>query len=226
MKYQLCDFLDFKTLCEQLKGQTVSPAVECILIAQSRKRNLETKLLALSERYRTFSRQAFQEGVYNLPDATDFYSSLSIYIEKMRTALELTDKVVENSVFQVHEGVESKAMFQAFSDAIAYITQNNLYDPYIKRYKINSGEMPTVFILNAENEVTAIQTYDDSEGWDLEFAFAEFPYKFQVGDLISYRENYFVLASVCHADADTRWLPRADDTDMQLYCYCYEPDCF
>lgn len=65
MKTSVLGFIDSKTLRQHLSGQTLAPAVECILIAQCHCRSLEDKLEALQERYKHYSAEDFKKGVYN-----------------------------------------------------------------------------------------------------------------------------------------------------------------
>lgn len=44
MKHDVLDFIDSNTLREMLRSKEIAPAVECILIAKSRKQSLKTKL--------------------------------------------------------------------------------------------------------------------------------------------------------------------------------------
>ena len=87
MKTSVLDFIDSKTLRQHLSGQTLAPAVECILIAQSRCRSLNDKLAALQERYEHYSTEDFKRGAYN-SFAEDFKRTLKEYIEFKQGLLE------------------------------------------------------------------------------------------------------------------------------------------
>ena len=78
MKHDVLSFIDSDTLCEMLRGKKLAPAVECILIAQSRKQPLTKTLEVLTERADAYSDAEFQTGVYNLRDCDDFAGDLSL----------------------------------------------------------------------------------------------------------------------------------------------------
>ena len=75
MKRSLLDFIESNTLRQQLSGQQLEPAIECILISRCSIRKLTEKLEALQERYDTYSADDFKKGVYN-SRANDFKSAL------------------------------------------------------------------------------------------------------------------------------------------------------
>lgn len=60
MKTSVLDFIDSETLREHLSKQTLEPAIECILIAQSREKSIFEKLEALKERCETYSYEPFK----------------------------------------------------------------------------------------------------------------------------------------------------------------------
>ena len=71
MKHDVLTFIDSDTLREMLRGKELAPAVECILIAQSRKQCLTKKLEALTERADAYTETEFQTGVYHLCDCDE-----------------------------------------------------------------------------------------------------------------------------------------------------------
>ncbi len=84
MKTSVLDFIDSKTLRQHLSGQTLAPAVECILIAQSRYRSLNDKLRPYPALLSLADAEGANKGIstirsfYHLITCYFIYSILSI----------------------------------------------------------------------------------------------------------------------------------------------------
>ena len=231
MKYDVLQFIDSDTLREMLRGQTLAPAVECILIAQSKKQPVKMKLAALAERAEAYADEAFRTGVYNLPDCENFADALRHYISVMQHALQEKDAVSEDYIYQAYTDFkQNNAVFTSFAAASDYlrreiidgITEDECYE--VIRRKINdSAAYPVVYLLNADCEILSVRICD-SEDLNIEEAFAELPHTYQTGDIIEYNDEFYVVANICFADENTRWLKHADSTDLSLYCFGYSPD--
>lgn len=231
MKYDVLQFIDSDTLREMLRDKELAPAVECILIAQSRKQPLTKKLEALTERAETYTNAEFRTGVYNLRDCENFADALRKYIVVMQQALQEKDAVSEDYIYQAYTDLDlSNAVFTSFAAASNYL-RREIIDGMIEdecyeiiRRKINdSAAYPVVYLLNGNCEILSVRICN-SEDLYIEEAFAELPHTYQVGDIIAYQEDYYVIANVNRADENTRWLKHADYTDISLYCFEYSPD--
>ncbi|MBR3420139.1 MAG: hypothetical protein IKG82_15755 [Oscillospiraceae bacterium] len=169
MKYDVLDFVDSNTLHEMLRGKEIAPAVECILIAKSRKQSLKLKLEALTERAEVYTDADFDAGIYNIPDYTGSFSELlKIYISKMRNALEKADSTEEGYVFQaILDFAEHKDIFTSWADAVScvhngYIDEDTDEEPCgIIRRKINGNAHDTImYTLNKKYEITVASYYE------------------------------------------------------------------
>lgn len=227
MKYNVLDFIDSDTLREMLRGKQLEPATECILIAQCKKQSMKKKLAALQKRYQIYSPMEFQKGVFHLRETTDFADALNRYITEMDKYLHLTDTVSTEYIFQIqYEFALHNHTFASFAEAVSYLksTDADAEDCQIIRRKLyDTRELPICYHMNEQFEIAAIKLYDEFD-WNIENAFAELPHEYQVGDIVQYRDDYYVLANVCRATKETRWLSRADYGDMSLYCFGYYPD--
>lgn len=229
MQYDVLDFIDSGTLREMLRGKQLEPAVECILIAQCRNKPMKDKLSALRERHQTFSPAELQEGVYHLPDFDDISKAICLYIGKMDDALKLTEIKDADHVFQVEPGFQSgQSIYHSFSEAVYDLRYRNYEHKEISRRTIDSSVDPVYFYaLNADYQVSGIHisSYtDQDEYWNIEYAFAEIPHDYDVGDIIQYNNNYYVIVNIVHATKETRWLSFSDYGDMSLNCFGYYPD--
>lgn len=227
MKYNILDYIDSDTLREMLRGKQLEPAIECILIAQSKTQSMKKKLAALQERYQIYSPADFQKGVFHLRETTDFANALNRYITEMDKYLHLTDTVCTEYIFQIqYEFALHNHTFASFAEAVSYLKSTNVdaEDCTIFRRKLyDTRELPICYHMNEQFEIAAITLYDEFD-WNIEEAFAELPHEYLVGDIVQYRDDYYVLASVSRATQETRWLSRADYGDMSLYCFGYYPD--
>ena len=227
MKYDVLQFIDSDTLREMLRGQTLAPAVECILIAQSKKQPVKMKLAALAERAEAYADEAFRTGVYNLRDSDDFADALRKYIAAMQTTLQLTESPVPQYVYLVQEtDLSQETVFTSFASAANALRRELFEDEtgsILRRKLDDPAAPPVIYTLNAAGEIVSVSIYED-EDWNIEEAFAELPHTYQTGDIIEYNDEFYVVANICYADENTRWLKHADDTDMSLYCFGYSPD--
>ena len=227
MKYNVLDFIDSETLREMLRGKDLAPAAECILIAQSKKQPVKTKLAALTEFADAYSVAEFQTGVYNLRDYDDFADALRKYIAAVQNALQLTESPAEQYVYLVQEtDFSHETVFTSFAAAVKKL-RRELYDDetgsILRRKLDDPAATPIIYTIDTAGEIVSVSFYED-EDWNIEFAFAELPHTYQTGDIIEYKDEFYVVANVCYADENTRWLTHADYTDMSLYCFSYYPD--
>lgn len=227
MKHDILSFIDSDTLREMLRGKELAPAIECILIAQSRKQPMTKKLEALKERADTYSDAEFQTGVYNLRDCDGFAWALKKYIAIMQETMQSVNSTEKGYTFQVCSDYERYSnIYSSFSDAVNYLrTEFSDDDSFavIRRRIDDFAEPPITFLLNENYEIVSVRRYEDDE-WNIEEAFCELSDDYNIGDIIRYQDDYFVIASVSHADCHTRWLKNADYGDMSLYCFGYYPD--
>lgn len=227
MKYDILQFIDSDTLREMLREQTLAPAMECILIAQSKKQPMKMKLEALTERAEAYADEAFRTGVYNLRDSDDFADALRKYIAAMQRALQLTESPAAKYVYLVQESsLSQETAFTSFA-AAAKTLRHEIDDDetgnILRRKLDDPAATPIIYTLNAAGEIVSVSVYEDND-WNIEYAFAELPHTYQTGDIIEYNDEFYVVANVSYADENTRWLKHADDTDMSLYCFGYSPD--
>ena len=227
MKYDVLQFIDSDTLREMLRGQTLAPAVECILIAQSKKPPVKMKLAALTERAESNPDAAFRTGVYNLRDYADFADALRKYIAAMQTALQLTESPVPQYVYLVQEtDLSQETVFTSFASAANALRRELFEDEtrsILRRKLDDPAAQPVIYTINEAGDIVSVSLYEDGD-WNIEYAFAELPHTYQTGDIIEYNDEFYVVANICYADENTRWLKHADSTDLSLYCFGYSPD--
>ena len=139
----------------------------------------------------------------------------------MQNALHLTESPAEQYVYLVQE-----TAFTSFADAVKNL-RRELYDDEtgnILRLKLNDPAAPPInYTIDTAGEIVSVSFYEDAD-WNIEFAFAELPHTFHIGDIIEYKDEFYVVANNCYADENTRWLKNADYTDMSLYCFAYCPN--
>ena len=227
MKHDVLTFIDSDTLRDMLRGKELAPAVECILIAKSRKQSLTKKLEALTERADAYTETEFQNGVYHLCDCDDFSDALRKYIAAMEETLALTQITDSDYIYQPYlEDVLLGNVFSSFEDAVKDL-RGEFWDDeqyWVVRRKINDPEAEEIeYILNADFEITSIR-YSEPKDWDIREAFAELPDDYRVGDIVYCKGEYYVVTGVNHADRDTSCFENAGHGDMALYCLGYHPD--
>ena len=148
MKYDILDFMDSATLREMLRGKTMEPAIECILIAQSKKQPVKMKLAALTERAEAYTNEEFRRGVYNLRDYDDFAAAIRKYIAAMQNALQLTESPAEQYVYIVQEtDLSQETAFTSFAAAVKNL-RSGVYDDEtvsILRRKLDDPAAPPIF---------------------------------------------------------------------------------
>lgn len=147
----------------------------------------------------------------------------------MQNALHLTESPAEQYVYLVQEtDLSHETVFTSFAAAVRKL-RRELYDDEtgnILRQKLNDPAAPPInYTIDKAGEIVSVSFYED-EDWNIEFAFAELPHTYHIGDIIEYKDEFYVVANVCYADENTRWLTHADYTDMSLYCFSYYPDKF
>lgn len=225
MKYDVLQFIDSDTLREMLRGQTLAPAVECILISQSRKQSMTSKLSALTERYQKYTDDDFDKGIYHYGGSPNFYSALKAYIARMSRFMKRTVTDSHDTVFQLCDDFPLYSpVFHTLADAVNFLRDGKSEIRRIERYRLNDRvERPVTYLFNNDYEVTSVIFYEEYDWW-IEEAFAELPHTYQVGDMIRYQDEFYVIANVSRADKQTRWLKNADYGDMSLYCFRYYPD--
>ena len=133
MKYSVLQFIDSKTLRSHLQEKTLEPAIECIVIAQSKKQSLRAKLEALQERYDAYSKAQFEEGIFHVggieceDDETPFKELLGKYIEKMSEEFKRATVASEGDVYEcVVDGYSSVRIFDTFEKAAEYCREEEL----------------------------------------------------------------------------------------------------
>ena len=154
-----------------------------------------------------------------------FADSLRRYIQIMRHALDTAQKNDAEHVFQIEEDYSPRCLlFRCFADAVGFLRDSDSDAGTVTRRKIDdTDELPITYHLNDDCDIASVTLYAYS-GDDIADAFAELPHSYRKGDLIVYNESYYVIANICRADKETRWLEHSDSTDMQLYCFGYYAD--
>lgn len=228
MKTSVLDFIESNTLRQHLKGQTLAPAIECIIIAQSRCRSLEDKLEALEERYNIYSSEDFKKGVFN-SFAADFKTALYDYINYKHRLLNIFQSNDSETVFRISseefaiDGTICKSYEQAVSivkqkleDECRTITKHFILEPNKERISVD---------LNQHQDIMDVYSsvYEDIE-YNVQNAYAQLPHKFKKGDIIRFGDSYAVLADVTIYETKPAYMYHSDDSDMCLYCMRYYDD--
>ena len=141
----------------------------------------------------------------------------------------MTESPAEQYVYLVQEtDLSQETAFTSFADAVKKL-RRELYDDetgsILRRKLDDPAATPIIYTIDTAGEIVSVSFYED-EDWNIEFAFAELPHTYHIGDIIEYKDEFYVVANVCYADENTRWLTHADYTDMSLYCFSYYPDKF
>lgn len=231
MKTSILDFIDSYTLRQQLKGEELPPAIECILISQCKRETLANKLKALQERYDTYSAEEFQKGVYNCvynTEPKDFKQTLSYYINYKRYLLDEIRDTDENTVFVVeNDGYFLKKAYTKLDEAMHNAIVEEFCGPFpIIKHKLNSkdGVLRRVF-LTSWGEIADITCFDFTYSeYDLQCAYAEIPHKYKIGDIIEYDGKYAVVADVKINRIKPKYMNHSCHTDMCLFCLRYCED--
>ena len=226
MKFDVLQFIDSDTLREMLRGKEFAPAVECILIAQSEKQNMDKKLRALIERGEAYTTADFRRGIYNLRVSNDFAVILDMYIEALIFAMNQTESEPSDEYLYYAPVFPYMEPCSTFAAAVERTGQemNDGERAMILRQRADDSEAPAFrYYISKTGEIMDIR-FDGDEDWNIKLAFAEIPHSFQTGDIICAEGYYFVAADESHADENARWLRNADHTDMGLNCIEFYPD--
>ncbi len=232
MKTSVLDFIESNTLRQHLKGQTLAPAIECIIIAQSRCRSLEDKLEALEERYETYSVEEFKNGVYH-SCANDFKTALARYISFKYQELILINITDEESVFIIRSNrpAVDLSTWRTLEDAIKFVHKKLDDDELftINHRKVsNDYELGSSLLFNKNRELYDIETHYFEEYFEEEYgirnAYAEIPHLYKIGDIVKSDDSFAVVAGVKHNKVLPDYMKHSNDTDMCLYCMRYYDD--
>lgn len=225
MKTSVLDFIESKTLRQHLSGQTLAPAVECILIAQCQSRTLEDKLEALQERYDAYTTKDFKRGAYN-SFADDFKWALKEYIEYKAGLLKKINDTSFNGehyrVFTIEADdyeINGTICFE-LNRAIAIAKMLEGDDCKIIMREFNYVDIePFIIELNSNKEINDIYISKcENVEYNVQNAYAEIPHKYEIGDIVKSGDNYAVVADVKHYKVLPDHMKYSDDTDMCLYC--------
>lgn len=228
MKTSVLDFIGSKTLRKQLEGQKLSPAIECIIIAQCKEKALADKVEALEERYNAYSSEDFKKGVFNSFTA-DFKAALYDYIKYKHRLLNIIESNDSETVFRISseefaiDGTICKSYEQAVNivrqkleDECCTITKHFILGPDKERISVD---------LNQQQDIMDVYSsvYDDIE-YNVQNAYAQIPHKFKKGDIVRFGDRYAVLADVTIHETKPAYMVHSDYTDMCLYCMSYYED--
>ncbi|MBQ8960028.1 MAG: hypothetical protein IJ071_02285 [Ruminococcus sp.] len=223
MQYEFLEFIDSKTLREQLKGTDLPPAVECIIIAQCRGRSLEDKLTAIEDRTSRYTAEEFKKGPYNFGGG-DLREAAVRYIADKRALLAEAREHKENEVyvFEEAEMISSTTICRTLDDAIEAAEVLCFEDESCRIVKQKTFDMDDCglrIVLDPRKEVTDVYRRDNLDtDHDLAWAYAEIPHTFSAGDIVRCGEKYAVVADVRHFDTLPPYMAYSDFSDMCLYC--------
>ncbi len=228
MKNNVLDFIESKTLRQQLSGKQLEPAIECILIAQCYNRTLEDKLEALQERYEAYSAEEFKKGVYN-SCADNFREALKWYIsykEMLLKDIEIADEntvyvlatetyAIDRATWSTLDDVLNATKRLSDDESFTIIKQkmnNPLYDRKVITFNPKIGIL-NIFILGRAEEELLIEN-----------AYAELPHLYEKGDIVRCGDDYAVVADVIRHETLPPYMIHSDDIDMCLFCLGYYED--
>lgn len=224
------DFIDSPAIRRHLRTlPPLSPAQQCILIAQSKICALDEKLAALREIRTVIPAEEFTRGYWKYQCDDPFPVILNRYIqtrEKNLAALHVTEPGVVY-VVESGDGYGSVGLFSTFGAALDSIKEIAADEnpPSIRRRRIDDHPRDATIVVNLsrKHEITDVRveggTNADSRhdwGGDLPNGYAYVPHPFKRGDIIRQGDAYYVLdESVEKCDDRASW--GTDDSDMVLY---------
>ena len=227
MKTSVLNFIESNTLRQHLKGQTLAPAIECIIIAQCREKRLADKVEALKERYDSYSAEDFKNGIYN-SFSHDFKQALCEYINYKESMLDSLGKNEEDQVFVISSGIclTDGLICKSFEQAVRVVKENNNDECCtITKRRILGLEKIINADLNSQQDIIDVYSsiFDDIE-YNIQNAYAQIPHKFKNGDIVRFGDRYAVLADVTIHETKPAYMVHSDYTDMCLYCMSYYED--
>ena len=224
MKTSVLDFIDSSTLREHLRNQTLEPAVECILIVQSRTRSFEEKLEALKERYETYSDDEFRKGKYNCRE-NDFKAALKKYIDATEKVIADMYLEEDNYIYLVLDK-HSEGLFNTYNNALNAVKMRNLEtECRIYKEKINDFKKSirhTRVWVNKHMVPFEIWNHNHNDIFSsFEGAYAWIPHRYAIGDLIStcFDGNFAVVVDNGKCPPNIK---KFDLLNMTLKCVTFE----
>ena len=222
------DFIDAPAVRDHLRRlPPLSPAQQCILIAQSGIRPLADKLAALKAIRDATPPEDFSRGCWKFQCDDPFPVILDRYIRTREERLERIHKAESGFIYMV-EGADGwcGAPFSTFDAALASFHEMSWNDgpPSILRRPIDDpgGEILDATLSRTKDIVEIIsKRYHDAElgrewGGELQNGYAHVPHPFRRGDIVrQFGDTYCVLADDAD-DADGRIPKDADWSGMRL----------
>lgn len=226
MKTSVLDFIDSDTLRKHLSNQTLEPAVECILIARSRRCSIEKKLEALKERYDTYSKEEFNKGTYYCREK-DFKSALKEYIDSTEKVLADMYHPDSNRVYNAHatDDIGFHGTFDTFEAAIDGIKNSHSGNEFcIVKVRINEFENVTdiTALINEQCEPYDMWNQNnDRINWSIYSSYAWIPHRYATGDVVvfTYDNTFAVVVEENKCSIKTSGF---DMNDMTVRCVVFE----
>ena len=226
METSVLDFIESNTLRYHLRNQTLEPAIECILLARSRKCSIQKKIEALKERYDTYSEEDFNKGTYYCREK-DFKSALKEYIDSSEKVLDDMYRPDNNFIYNAHaiEDIGFHGTFNTFEAAIDEVKKNHYENKFcIVKARINEFENVTniTALINENGEPYDLWNLNnDRIGWSLYSAYAWIPHRYATGDVVvfTYDNTFAVVLEDNRRPIKTTGL---DMNDMTVRCVVFE----
>lgn len=236
------DFIDSLSLREDLRlWKTLPPAMQCILIAQSRHRTLADKLTALRKIRAATPPEDFADGEYQLACRDlDFASALDRHIRRKEELLAAFLASAPDAVYVPHDQRDGydPATFATFDECLASLRAIEADDLdreylYIARCRTGKpGDTLTGF-LGPGKALVDVETEDDGHAdsgyeewrWNFAKAYVRVPPLFRPGDIVRWGEERFSV--VVHPElppVPERWRSGLDYCDQHFFSLGFRPD--
>lgn len=216
------DFIDSSTLRKMLENREIPPAIECILIAQSKKCTVTEKAEAIRERLDKYTDEEFEEGIYSCP-FDDFREGAERYIEHIEKAEKLLNEFEKNIIYVIRcdDVCYDGAAFDSYEKALKLVRLAFGDECRIVRRKINSLDPDMTYYLNKKKKIYDVRSQELEEDESLAFSCAELNDDYKTGDIIRYGDEKYAVVAKNTPFKSMDSIDGCDYTDMSLYCIEY-----
>ena len=218
----ILNFIDSSALRKMMENRKIPPAIECILIAQSKRCTVTEKAAAIRERLDKYTDEELEEGIYSC-SFDDFREGTERYIEHIEKAEKLLNEHEPNVIYVIRcdDICYDGAAFDSYEKAVKLVRLAFGDECRIVRRKINGLDPDMTYYLNKKKKIYDVRSQELEEDESLAFSCAELNDDYKTGDIIKYSdENFAVVVKNTHfASKDS--IDGCDYTDMSLYCIEY-----
>ena len=232
------DFIDSPAVRDHLRTQPpLSPAQQCILIAQSEICPLTDKLAALRDIQATTLSEDFSRGCWKFQSDDPFPVILDHYIRTREKRLATLPTEEPGVVYVVGESFLLRndgppfSRFDAALASIGEIDEDECPPPILRRHIDDPDGAILNVRLTQQLEVCDItvnggENPEEHGHWvdDLPNGYAYVPHPFKRGDLVRQGESFYVITAESE-ETGGRFSRGSDNDDMQIVGLSWKPPC-